>query len=79
MRLVVRQGMTLVAIGVAIGLAAGAALTRLLTGLLYGVSPLDVMAWGAVIAALAIAGLLATLLPAARATRADPMLAIRVE
>ncbi len=77
--LVVRQGMTLVGIGVAIGLAAGAAVTRLLTGLLFGVSPLDAGAWGGVTAALVLAGLAATLLPAARATRADPLIAMRAE
>jgi predicted permease len=78
-RLVASQGMVLVGIGTAIGLAGSAAVTRLLTGLLYGVNPLDVVTWVAACALLAVAGLAATLIPSFRATRVDPLTAMRVE
>ena len=51
--------------------------TRLLETMLYGVSPLDRATWAATTLTLAVVGLVATLLPAFRATRADPLLAIR--
>jgi hypothetical protein len=51
--------------------------TRLLEAMLYGVSPLDRLTWALTTVTLAAIGLLATLLPAVRATRADPLLAIR--
>ena len=79
LRLVARQGMTLVVVGLAVGLAGAAAVTRLLVGLLYGVSPLDPATWTLAALALAGAGLLATLVPALRATRVDPAIAMRVE
>jgi ABC-type antimicrobial peptide transport system permease subunit len=77
--LVTRQAMVLLAIGIGIGLAGSFAATKLLVSLLYGVSPLDAPAWLAATATLAVAGLLAALLPAWRATRADPVVALRAE
>lgn len=77
--LVTRQAMVLVAIGIALGLVGSLAATRLLVSLLYGVSPLDAPAWLAATLTLALAGLVAALLPAWRATRADPVVALRAE
>ncbi len=79
LRLVSGRGMQLVVIGAAIGLAGGVAVTRALQGLLYGVSPLDTTTWVLATIALAGVGLLATLLPAYRATRVDPLIAMRAE
>jgi len=75
--LVTREGLALIGIGVAIGLTGSLGVTRLLTAMLYGVSPLDRATWAATTVTLVTIGLLATLLPAFRATRADPLLAIR--
>ena len=61
----------------AFGLVGSMGATRLLETMLYGVSPLDRATWAATTLTLAVVGLLATLLPAFRATRADPLLAIR--
>ena len=77
--LVTRQAMTLVAIGIAIGLAGSLAASKLLGSLLYGVSPLDAPAWASATATLVLAGLMAALLPAWRATRTDPVVALRAE
>jgi len=79
LRLVTRQAVALLAIGIGIGLAGSLAATRLLVSLLYGVSPLDGRAWLAATATLALAGVVAALLPAWRATRADPVVALRAE
>jgi ABC-type antimicrobial peptide transport system permease subunit len=78
-RLVVREGVALVTGGVVIGLGVSFALTRLMSSLLYGVSPLDVVSWGVAIGAMFLFGLVATLLPANRAARADPLMAMRAE
>jgi putative ABC transport system permease protein len=69
----------LVAIGVAVGFAASVALTRVMVSILYGVSPVDASAW--VLAAACLIGptVLATVVPALRASRADPIAAMRVE
>jgi predicted permease len=75
--LVTREGLRLIGIGVALGLLGSIAVTRLLSAKLYGVSPLDRVTWAATTLTLATIGLLATLIPAFRATRADPLLAIR--
>jgi predicted permease len=75
--LVTREGLRLIGIGVALGLLGSIAVTRLLSAMLYGVSPLDRVTWAATTLTLATIGLLATLIPAFRATRADPLLAIR--
>jgi predicted permease len=77
--LVTRQAVVLLAIGIGIGLAGSFVATKLLVSLLYGVSPLDAPAWLAATATLALAGVLAALLPAWRATRADPVVALRAE
>ncbi len=77
--LVMGQGMTLACIGIGAGLAGAAALTRVMTSLLFGVSALDLPTFGAVAAILAAAALAASLIPARRATRVDPMVALREE
>lgn len=78
-RLVTREGMVLVAAGIAIGFGASLALTRVMVSILYGVSPLDASAWLLAAACLIIPTLLATVVPALRASRADPTAAMRVE
>ena len=75
--LVTKEGLTLIGVGIALGLAGSVAATRLLSAMLYNVSPLDRMTWASTTALLIAVGLLATLLPAYRATRAGPLLAIR--
>ena len=77
--MVVRQGMTLVIIGLAIGVAGAFALTGLLTGQLFGVEPTDPATFVSVAAILASVALVATLVPAMRATRVDPLSALRQE
>jgi len=77
--MVMRQGFTLVAVGLVVGalLAAGAA--NVLRGLLYGVTPYDPWAWAAAIAAMLAAGALANAVPARRAMRVEPLTALRTE
>jgi len=77
--LVVRQGLALAAVGVALGLLASAGATRLIAGLLFGVSPTDPLTFAAVAVLLTLVALLACLVPARRATRVDPMTALRCE
>ncbi len=75
--LVTREGLQLIGVGIALGLIGSMGVTRLLSAMLYGVSPLDRATWTATTVTLVTVGLLATILPAFRATRADPLLAIR--
>ena len=75
--LVTREGLQLIGLGIALGLVGSIAATRLLVAMLYGVSPLDRATWAATTVTLTVVGLLATLIPAFRASRADPLLAIR--
>ncbi|AHG92229.1 permease (plasmid) [Gemmatirosa kalamazoonensis] len=77
--LVTRDGLALVVAGVVLGLAGGAGVTRLMEFMLYGVSPLDVVAWSGAALLMIAAGALATLVPARRATRVDPTIAMRAE
>jgi len=75
--LVVGQGTALAAAGAAIGLAAAAGLTRLMRSLLFGVNPIDPPTFAAVAALLIVVALVACWLPARRATRTDPLVALR--
>ena len=77
--LVVRHGMELAAIGILAGLAGAAALTRMMASLLFGVSATDAVTFGAVAVLLAAVAFAATVIPARRATRVDPMVALREE
>ncbi len=77
--LILRQGLVLVATGLAVGLAGAFAATRSLTTLLYGVQPTDATSFAAVAAILSAVGLLASYLPARRATKVDPVIALREE
>jgi predicted permease len=77
LRHVMSHGMALTAVGIALGIAAALSLTRLLGYLLYKVSPRDPMAFGAAFVVMAIVALAACFLPAWRATRTDPVRALR--
>jgi ABC-type antimicrobial peptide transport system permease subunit len=79
LKLVVGHGMMLVLIGVAIGLAGAFALTRLMSGLLFGVSTTDALTYTGIPMLLAGVDLGACLVPARRATKVDPMIALRSE
>jgi macrolide transport system ATP-binding/permease protein len=79
MKLVVRQGMSLVLIGVAIGLAASLAVGQLLKSFLFGLSAADPMTFGIIPLLLAAVALLACYLPARRSAKVDPMVALRCE
>jgi ABC-type antimicrobial peptide transport system permease subunit len=78
-RMVVRQSFRHVAIGVAVGLAGAVALTRLMASLLYGVRPGDPATFAAATLLLAAVALLASAVPAWRASRIEPVVALREE
>jgi putative ABC transport system permease protein len=78
-KLVLRNGMVLALVGVAIGLIGAFALTRVMTTLLFGVSPTDLTTFVAVSLLLILVALLACYIPARRATRVDPLKALRYE
>jgi predicted permease len=77
--MVLRQGFVLSGIGVAIGLVSAFGLTRLMEALIYGVDPVDPLTFGATGLSLTGVALLASYLPARRAAKVDPVVAIRVE
>ncbi|HSE25463.1 MAG TPA: ABC transporter permease [Pyrinomonadaceae bacterium] len=79
LQLVVRQGMVLVAIGVVLGLLLAFALTRVLASVLFNVTPSDPLTFSLVAVALPLVALLACYIPARRATRVDPLIALRYE
>jgi putative ABC transport system permease protein len=79
LRLVIKQGMTPALLGVALGLSGAAGLTRLLKRLLFGVGPTDPLTFVAVAALLGGVAWLACWLPARRAARVDPLVALRHE
>jgi predicted lysophospholipase L1 biosynthesis ABC-type transport system permease subunit len=78
-RLFLRHGLSLTAAGIAIGLAASLALTRIMVALLFGAGPMDPLTYAAVSAGLAAVAMLAAWLPARRASRVPPMVAMRAE
>ncbi len=79
LKLIIRNGLTLTLIGVVLGTAGAIALTRLMSTLLFGVTPTDKLTFIAVSAVLIFVALLACYIPARRATKVDPLVALRYE
>jgi ABC-type antimicrobial peptide transport system permease subunit len=77
--MVVRRGLALAGIGLAVGVVMAAFVGRLLATALHGIDPLDPVTFGAVAAVLLVVAMLASYVPARRATRVDPILALRTE
>jgi putative ABC transport system permease protein len=78
-RLVVRRSLALTLVGVIAGLGGAVALTRLISGLLFGISPTDPATFAAIALLLAVVALAASFIPARKATKVDPMTALRYE
>jgi len=79
LRTFVGRGMALTAVGIVLGLAAATGLTRLMASLLFGIGPLDALTFAAIVLLLSLVALLACWIPARRATRVDPIVALRYE
>ncbi|MCA1849660.1 MAG: FtsX-like permease family protein, partial [Acidobacteria bacterium] len=79
LRLVIGEGMKLVAVGILLGLTLSYALTHLIASALYGISAADPLTFGGVSLLLATVALLACYIPARRAMKVDPMVALRYE
>jgi predicted permease len=79
LRLFVSQGMRLIVTGLIVGIAGSLMLTRLLSSLLFGVSTTDITTFGIVTIGLLLVGLAACYIPARRATKVDPLVALRYE
>jgi putative ABC transport system permease protein len=79
LKLVVGQGLVLSLVGVAVGLGAAAALTQVMTSLLYGISAHDPLTFSAIAAGLLSLAVAACYIPARRATRVEPTVALRYE
>ena len=79
MSMVVRQGTALALLGIVIGIVIALGATRGLSRFLFGVSPFDPLTFGGVAVVLFLAGIAATVLPARRATKVDPVVALRVD
>ena len=79
LKMVVGQGMLLVVIGLALGLGAAFGLTRLMTTFLFGVGARDPLTFVSIAVVIGLIALLATIIPARRATKVDPMIALRYE
>jgi ABC-type antimicrobial peptide transport system permease subunit len=77
MTLVVKQGAVLTAVGLVVGVATAVAASRLLSSFLYGVSRGDLATYAVIVIVVGVAGVLAALIPARRATRVDPIIALR--
>jgi ABC-type antimicrobial peptide transport system permease subunit len=78
-RLIIGSGMGLALVGAVIGVPAALILTRLMGGLLSGITSTDPLTYVAVLVMLAASALLASYMPARRATRVDPMVALRTD
>jgi putative ABC transport system permease protein len=79
LRLVLRQGLSLTLLGLVVGIGGALGLTRVLASMLFGVTGHDPLTMGVVAAVLGLVALLACLLPARKATRVDPVIALRTE
>jgi putative ABC transport system permease protein len=77
--LVLRQGLVLTLIGIGVGLAGALALARVMSGLLYGVTASDPATFAVIVVVLAVVSLVACYIPARRATRVDPLIALKYE